>query len=196
MREGRITFKQYRSIDIALFTALFVVSEAVVTLAANKWFPGQPYTFSLLIVFMCLMMMRWGLLVGITAPLGSLAFCICSGADGNQYLIYIVGNLFSLLAFFYIMIRGKDKIRSDALRTGLFVILTFVFTQAGRWLVAVLLGNDPLIFITFVSTDALSGVFALIAVLSARHIDGLFEDQKAYLFRLDRERKEKAKEES
>ena len=173
-----------------MFTALFTISETVVTLAANKWFPAQPYAFSLSVLFLSLVLMRWGLLAVIPAVTGAIAFCLASDAEIIHYLIYTAGNIFALLSYLYLRFRGKEKVKSDPLKTFLFVLMTFLFMQAGRGLASLATGNGPETFISFVSTDSLSLLFALVAMIPIRKSDGLFEDQKAYLLRLDRERKE------
>ena len=83
---------------------------------------------------------------------------------------------------------GKEKIRSTPSLTVLFVAVAFFGAQAGRWLVGLLMGGSAGDLITFLTTDSLSLMFALLAVLIARRIDGLFEDQLAYLVRTQAER--------
>lgn len=43
--------------------------------------------------------------------------------------------------------------------------------------------------LAFFTTDCLSLVFAVVVVLISRRIDGLFEDQRAYLIRTESERR-------
>ncbi len=191
VKNRQLTFNQYRIADLTMFTAFFTISETIVTLAANKWFPAQPYAFSLSVLFLSLVLMRWGLLAAIPAIAGAIAFCVSSSAEAEHYLIYITGNLFTLIAYAYIKFRGKEKVKEDPFRSFLFVIMVFVLMQTGRWLASLPFGNGAGAFIEFITTDSLSLLFAMIAMYPARRIDGLFEDQKAYLFRLEREKQER-----
>ena len=86
---------------------------------------------------------------------------------------------------------GRDKIRKDVFLTALYVSLVFAAACIGRYLVSLAFGADAAMIIQFVTTDFLSYVFALVAVFAVRNSEGIFEDQKDYLFRLDRERREK-----
>ncbi len=190
MHNGHLTFKQYKITDIFFLTALFTILESVVTLAANKWFPGQPYAFSLSVLFIALFLMRWGLFAFIPAIAGAVAFCIASDAGSKHYFIYIIGNLTSLLSYLYIRYRGKETVRKDPVRMGLFVILIFLFMQIGRTVTSLFFDGKLTDIILFLTTDSLSLLFALIAALALRKADGLFEDQKAFLFRMERERNE------
>ena len=64
-----------------------------------------------------------------------------------------------------------------------------MLAQIGRSAVAVVLGAEPAVFIKFAAMDSLSALFAVIAVLIVRNIDGIFEDQKEYLIRLEEQNK-------
>ena len=192
MKSKQSTYIRYKITDLVLFTALFTISEAIVTSASKTWFPAQPYAFSLSVLFLSLILMRWGLAAVFPAIAGAIAFCLASGAGFTQYIVYTAGNIFAVTASFFLKTVGKEKVRKDALRSGIFVILVFLLQQAGRWIAALAFGEAPGVIITFLTTDSLSALFALIAVTALRHVDGLYEDQKSYLFRLERERKEES----
>lgn len=64
----------------------------------------------------------------------------------------------------------------------------FCGVQIGRWLVGLVLGGNVSDIVRLVTTDSLSLIFAVLTVLIARRIDGLFEDQVAYLLRTQAER--------
>ncbi len=170
-----------------MFTALFTISEYIVTLAANKWFPAQPYVFSLSVLFITLVLMRWGLFAVIPAVVGAVAFCVASGAGTQHYLIYITGNIFAVLSFLYLKLLGKENVRKDAIRSAILVILVYLLMQIGRWLAGLAVGSDAGTIILFLTTDSLSLLFALIAITVLRRTDGMFEDQKAYLLRIEEE---------
>lgn len=154
----RLSFNQYRAIDLGIMAVLLFVFEMITATAAIKWFPGEFYTFSPTITIVCIVMMRWGGFAALHAVVGGLAFCIASGASAAQFVMYCAGNCLALLA------------------------------QLGRWFLGLFFGGGLGSVVVFFTTDSLSLVFALVVVLIARRLDGLFEDQKEYLIRTEDER--------
>ncbi len=186
---NNISFGQYRGIDLTILTILTVVSEAIVALAASKWFPSELYSLSPMTAMVCIVMMRWSPWAAVPALAAGVAFCVATGADGAQYLVYCVGNCGALAALVWFKALGKEKIRKSWYMSVLFALTAFAGMLVGRWLVAMLLGSGVKIIINFLLADCLSAVFAVVVVLIARRIDGLFEDQRAYLIRTEEERK-------
>ena len=183
-----VTFKQYRNIDLFIFSALLAVSEAITTVATNKWFYAQPIAISTTIVFICIIMMRWGGFAAIHACLGGLVFCIASGAQPHQYLIYIIGNCLALASMIWFKAFGKEGIRKSGFKLLLFTGSAYIFMQMGRWLISLLFNGTLGTFIAYLGTDIISLLFAVVIMLLMRNVDGMIEDQKAYLFRLQREK--------
>lgn len=66
--------------------------------------------------------------------------------------------------------------------------------QTGRGLVSLVMGSGISAMVDFITTDALSGVFAVIIIGVVRRRDGVFEDQITYLVRVKREEEEKKNE--
>ncbi len=197
-----LTFKQYKLIDLTLLSVLFVIGETIVTVAGGKWFPGQPYSLSVAILFFCIGLMRWGAGAAIFAPLGGAVYCLASsvfmenGVKAETFAIYCIGNLAMLFALLTFKFLGKEQIRLRPLYTIIYVLCVYLFTELGRFCVSFIFEQNLKILPAFLTTDALSGVFALVVVLAIRKQDGLFEDQKTYLLRLDAEKqKEKQAEE-
>jgi len=186
-----LTFSRYRVINIFIMSVLFSVAEIMIALGANKWFPELPYTLSLNILFMSLEIMRWRGFGAVSAVIGGLAFCFASGADARQYAIYCIGNLFAMGVLLFVRKFDRRKIRVNTALTVIYVIIIFVLACVGRYCVSLFFGADPLMIVQFVTTDVLSLAFALVAVLAVRNADGIFEDQKDYLFRLEDERRKK-----
>lgn len=186
----QITFQQYRSIDLTVWTVLVIVFEAIATLASNRWFAAQPVAISVTLMLTCVIMMRWSGRAAVTAAAGGIVFGIVSGATAAQYLIYGIGNMGALASLLLIRAYGKEKIRSSIPRLMLFVLVAYVGMTAGRWLVSLLFGGDFMALVVYATTDIMSLLFAEIVLLLLRKMDGMIEDQKAYLFRLERERKE------
>ena len=186
-----LTYKQYRTVNIILLTLIFVIAESAVTLGANLWFRELPYVLSLAVLFTSLEMMRWRGFGAIAAVVSGIVFCAASGASPRQYLIYCAGNLAMLAALVFLKKAGYGKVRSSALLSIGYVLIVFILAQAGRWAVSTALGEDPKLIVQFVTTDSLSALFAIIAILILRNSDGIFEEQKSYLMRLEEERKAK-----
>ena len=86
---------------------------------------------------------------------------------------------------------GKDRIRNSSLLSALFAVMITLFMQIGRYIVSLFIGGKIESIIDFITTDALSGVFAVVIILIVRRVDGLFEDQISYLRRIEDENEEK-----
>ncbi len=183
-----LSFKQYRTIDLVIMLVLLAISEAVIAYAARVWFPYESYVLSPSIAMICIVMMRWNGFAAVHAIGGGAALCIASGANAAQFAVYCIGNCFALAALLLFRIFGKEKIRSSNMLTILFAFTAFCAAQIGRWLVGLLFGGSAGDIITLFTTDSLSLVFTIVTLLIARRIDGLFEDQKAYLIRTQNER--------
>lgn len=184
------TVGQYRTIDLILFSLMLTAAEFIVVKAATSWFPGQPYTISVVPAITAIVMMRWGPWAAIHAALGGMVFCLASGAAVQHYIIYIVGNLLSMAALLLIRLLGNEGIRTDALRTMLLGLATVLLMQLGRGAVSLLFGGRSGDLIRFFTTDVISVLFTVVVVWIARHLDGVFEDQINYLLRVSREREE------
>ncbi len=193
---NNISFGQYRGIDLTILTILTTFSEAIIAMAASRWFPGQLYSLSPMVALVCIVMMRWGAWAVIPAITSGLAFCLAAGASGIQFLIYCVGNCGTLAALVWFKAMGKDKVKKRVEVTILYTLTAFVGMVVGRWLVAMLLGEGAGIILDFFFADSLSLVFAVVVVLIARRVDGLFEDQRAYLIRTEEERKKQRDDEA
>ena len=62
--------------------------------------------------------------------------------------------------------------------------------QLGRALLALVLGAQLKTCFDFFTTDALSGLFTMVILWIAARLDGILEDQKTYLLRVNKEREE------
>ena len=178
------TWKEYRAIDLALLGLALAVFEFLIVRAANWWFPGQPFTVSLAAAMTSIVYMRWGAWGAIHAAEAGFVFCWFSGATGEQFVIYCVGNLFSVLAVLLLKVVGKERVRTGNLSL-VFPLLVQVLMQAGRAAVALLLGADPANAVGFFAADSLSLLFTFVIIWIARKLDGIYEDQKHYLLRVN-----------
>ena len=184
----RMTFGQYRTMDLTAFAIMLIASESVIQTASTAWFPGQPYTVSVTAAIVTIVLMRWEKYAALHAVLGGLVFCFHLKAGAGQYLIYCLGNLGAMLSLLILRKAGDERIRNDALMSILFALCTQLFMQAGRAAAAGILGTPPAVCLGFFTTDALSALFTMVIVWIARRLDGIFEDQKKYLLRVQEEK--------
>lgn len=187
---NQITFKQYRTIDILILVALTTIFEGVATLASAKWFALQPVAISIGLAMICVVMMRWGIPAAFAAFASGFIFCVLSGATAQQFIIYCIGNIFALAGMMWFKVFGKEGIRKSLWLITLFVSTAYVGQIIGRSLIAVIFGDPPGVFVTFITTDIMSLVFAVLVIALFRKTDGMLEDQKAYLLRLDKQKKD------
>ena len=183
----RLTFRQYRQMDLTVFGAMLVVAEALIVLAATRWFPAEAYTVSIVAAVTSIVLMRWGPWAGIHAALGGVLVCLLAKARADQYLIYGLGNLLSLASLLLLKAWGKEETRKDALRSIGFALMTALLMQLGRALVALVLGNGLGVSLGFFTTGVITDLFTVVVVWIARRLDGIFEDQIHYLLRIQRE---------
>lgn len=183
----QISFSQYRSIDLTILAVLMVISQAVISIASVTIYADQLYVVSTVGAVTALVMMRWNGWAAIHALLGGITVAALSGGNVQQYMIYGVGNLFSLLALVLLKHPGKDRIRQDGLAAMLFAACVQVLMQLGRGAAALLFGYSLSACLGFITTDALSILFTACVIWVCRRIEGLFEDQKKYLLRVQKE---------
>ena len=157
-----MTLKQYRNLDLFLFAVMLIISESLIVNAAIRWF----------------------------AVVGGLVYCFWAGGSPKQYLIYGIGNLFSLISLLMFRLFGKERIRENVLLALLFAVCTQLFMQMGRACVSFVMGAPVSTGFSFITTDALSGLFTMVIVWIASRLDGVFEDQISYLLRVQKENEE------
>ena len=186
----QMTIGEYRSIDLSLFAVMLIVSETVIINAATKWFPGEAYTVSVVAAITAIVMMRWGAWAAVHAVIGGFVFVLVSGGTARQYVIYCIGNLFSLGALGLLRLWGSEPTREDKLKSLAFAFAVQVLMQFGRGAVSQIFGTKLSEAVGFVTTDALSILFTLVIIWISRRLDGVFENQKHYLLRLNKEREE------
>ena len=184
--------KRYQSMDLLIWTVLLFVFETIVVKAGTVWFRSQPWTLSLVPALTTIVYMRWGIYGVFYSALGGVAICFASKADTIQYVVYVLGNLFSAASLLMVKKMGKEKIRGGVFFSLLYATVVFLLMAVGRGVVSVILGKGFGAIVDFLTTDILSWVFALVIVWIARRLDGVFEDQISYLVRLkSEEEKEK-----
>lgn len=187
-----ISFFRYRAMDIAMFTLLLCISETLIVLGSTVWFEKEPYTLSLTPAVSAIVMMRWGLPAAMPAAAGAAALCFFSGAQSVQYLVYMAGNL-CFIALYPVFVSKKrwQKTRENVLRCMLYGFLCALSMQIGRGAIALVTGHGFKMATGFITTDALSAMFSVLIVWICRRLDGMLEDQKHYLFRIQKEEQKK-----
>lgn len=185
-----LTFRQYRAVDLTTLAIILGIAELICSFGANKWFTAAPFVLSPTVALVCIVMMRWDGFAAIHAVIGGAALCFGAGADIAQYAVYAAGNCGILAALLFLKLVGKKKVADNFLLTSLYAVIAYVCVQVGRWLVGLMVGGTAGDIVRYLTTDSLSLMFAVLVTLIARKVDGLFEDQKAYLIRTEEERRE------
>lgn len=196
-----ISVKQYRATDLFVF-ALILVAAEILRYFAGKWFPlGALFTFSLAVPIVLTVMMRWGwpsvlhmAAIGIT-----ISIINADSATGVQFAVYIIGNMCMALMLIPTYLIGRDKMGKRWWSSVLFVIGGWLCVYIGKSVVwAIGYAISPVAglsawtgFEAYAVADLLSLVVAIVVVLVLRRFDGMFEDQMAYLKRLDKERRDR-----
>lgn len=183
----QISFGQYRTIDLTILSVVLAVCQFLTHLASSFWFPEQLYVVSPVAGMTALVMMRWSAWAAIPAGLGGVLFVWMSGGTWQQLLIYAVGNLASLAALVMFRLFGKDRLRKESFLAVTFAIAVQLLMQLGRAAMGFVFGFPTAAIIGFITTDILSILFTVFIVWTVRRIEGLFEDQKSYLLRIQRE---------
>ena len=189
----QITFRQYRAMDLLIFTALLCIGETLITLGATRWFPQELWTLSLAPAVTAIVMVRWGGFAVIPAVLGAFVFCVVSGASLAQYFIYIIGSLTPLVWCLWLRNDGWKRLKDQVLLALFYGAAVAVMMQLGRAVMALLLGNPLAVMLPFFTTDALSTLFAALIVWITRRLDGMLEEQKHYLRRIAEEQERERK---
>lgn len=181
-----MSFNQYRLIDLGIFAVILIIFESIASKAALS-FTSQPYSISIVSAITCIIFMRWGIWGCFHAVLGGFVYCFVTGGAADQYIIYVIGNLFSVAALLLLKRIGPDRVREKVFLSLLLSVLVSLLMQLGRGIVAVVFGASPNMIAGFVFTDSVSTLFAMVITGIVRKLDGVFEDQKSYLIRLNRE---------
>lgn len=192
--ERKISFEQYRNIDLTILAVILAVCQFVIHLAVTRWYPEQLYVVTPVAAVTALVMMRWGPWAGIHAALGGVLYAVLSGGTVEQVLIFGAGNLASLLALVMLKLFTKERVRGDGFLSLTFALLTQLTMWLGRAGMAAVFGYAPEACLGFITTDILSGLFTLFIIWIVRRIDGLFEDQKTYLLRVQSEQQAERRE--
>ncbi len=188
-----MSLKRYMCIDLSMLGAILCGLE-ILNSAALRFFPGEVFTLSVVLPVTLIVMMRWGAYGLFHAVLGGLVYCICNRGGLHTYLIYMLGNACIAATLIWFRKIGKEAVRQSALNTVLFALTGYLAMNMGRAAVASALEGISVLplLIRYLSVDTLSTVIGIVAVLVARRQNGLFEDQRQYLLRIQEEGRQHA----
>ena len=189
-----------------MWLAIMLIAEFITCFAANKWFPIDSFAVSLTFPVILIVAMRWGWFSAIHAVVGAVATCVFSQMSGGQAIsvervvISLVGNvsLLTAIPLFTLLGKGDKKagrkvVKEKWLFTVAYVAILYAISNiAFAATDAIFTYNNFFILLArYFVYNLITLVFALIIVVSVRRPDGLFEDQKTYLLRVEKEREEK-----
>ena len=190
-----ISLREYRLLDLFIFTVVIVAFNLLAHYAPLLFPDGALFTFTLTLPIILLVMIRWGWQSVFLAVIDGVLHCLLKNYDWQYYLMLILGNCFSMLLLLMVKFMGKQKITGKFYFSVLFVVSGWLLIVLGRSAVAEIvgLGFVRCILGWYGLADLLSLAVAIILILVFRRFDGMFEDQKHYLIRKDKERKELAR---
>jgi len=172
-----------------MLCVLCAVFESIAAVATQKWFSLQAMSVTITLTITCITMIRWDVFAVLPALVGSLCYCVALNATFTEYAVYCLGSIFCLLALPIVKALGKEKIRKSFITRSVFAIAVYLLFAVGRWLVSLFFFPSFSSLIAFLATDILSLLFAIVVLYICKGLDGVLEDQRAYLIRLDEERK-------
>ncbi len=190
-----ITFKSYATIDLILFGAILAISEVCVFMAAQLFKGEAVYSLSFTVFISALIIVRWGWCGILYAVGGTLFHCLLANATPVQYLIWGVGTAFIAVGYLFMCIVKRRKVESNIFIACAYYAICWLAVNIGRAIVATCVGGN--FFATLLAQSglgdngALALVIGLILVFVMRKFDGMWEGQKDYLLRLERERQDK-----
>ncbi|MCR5741805.1 MAG: hypothetical protein K6G38_05060 [Gammaproteobacteria bacterium] len=182
-----LSFNKYRLIDVLIFTAIACLTEYLLSLASG-WAILQKFSISLILPVALIMMVRWNYLAVIPVIASSAIYVVSNHGSWQNYLIYIIGNLFILINILW-FIGGKEKLKKTGYLLG-YITTGYLLIELGRSFMGFLMlesVNFFELFVNFLIADIISLILALFIVFISSKQAGLFEDQKQYLTKLKEE---------
>ena len=183
----QLSIRQYRRIDLLLFSVILCLCESVIILAGTRWFPGEPYVMSVTGAVCAVVMFRWGSWAGIYAVLGAVLRCALYRWPLRQYAVWGIGNLLCMIALIPMKKFGWRKIRDNTLYCMGFGLLVILLMQTGRALLTLIFTGNAAACLMHYTTDVIPTLFTVVLMWIARRVDGLLEEQRHYVTRIGRE---------
>ena len=199
-KNGRfISIRQYKYTDLFFFALVLGLSELLVFCAYNLWFQNTVDKFyvNFMLAIVLTVIMRWGWVGGIYAVVDGVVLCAIEGGDWQSYIIYMVGTACIMSVLLLTKFVGKEKIRSKWYLTLAYILVGWISVNLGITCMSAIFGNS---FLGSLASSFGFGVYGALplagstaAIMIMRRLNGMFEDQKHYLIRQDKERKELAR---
>lgn len=199
-KNGRlISFRQYKLTDLFFFALVLGLSDLLIFCAFKFWFrnTADKYFISFMLPIALTVIMRWGWLGGFYAVIDGILLCAMQGGSWQSYLSYIIGNACILSVLLLTKFMGKERIRSKWYFSLAYVLVGWISVNFGLTCMSAIFGEGFASALAknfgFGVYGALSLAGAVAVVMILRRLNGMFEDQKHYLLRQDKERKELAR---
>ena len=190
--ERRRTVGRYRLIDLGMWLMMLLVFETVVLKAATRWFPAQAYYVSVVPAISAIVYMRWGAWGIVHAVLGGVVTGVNLRLGRTGVLIYTLGNALSVGALGLIRLMGSDAVRTDAVRTMLYGFAVFALMLAGKALAGLVFRMDASLgrMLLRFAPEIITLLFTEVVLWIARRQDGVFEPQREYLKRIQKQQEQ------
>ena len=199
-KNGRlVSLRQYKYTDLFFFALALGVSELLVFCAYNLWFRNtvDKFYINFMLAISLTVIMRWGWIGGMYAVVDGVVQCAIMGGTWQSYIIYMVGAACILSVLLLTKFVGKERISKKWYLTLAYAAVGWVSVNLGITCMNAIFGGN---FVTSLGVNFGFGIYgalpfagSLIALMIMRRLDGMFEDQKHYLIRKDKERKELAR---
>ena len=181
-----------------MFALILCVSELIIFFASKYWFKSSAdYYVSFLLPIVLIVMMRWGWVSVVYAALGGVLACALGGGSWQSYISYIIGTACIASVLLLTKFVGKEKIRGKWYLTLAYILAGWVSVNLGIACAGAAFGDN---FLRLLGLNFGLGVYGALSLAAAvavimllRRLEGMFEDQKHYLIRKDKERKELAR---
>ncbi len=195
-----MSFKQFRTIDILIFSAIAIAFELLNYFATTSLGSFKLIFMSYSIVLSLVTMYRWGLKGSVVAFLGGLAACLVSRTTSfPHYVGYSVGNLLGVVIGYLIFqkVIGKEKLMAH--HHGLlflYLFIDFVFVILLRCII--ICAFDPSTFFSNLINslrselifESMSYVISnLILAICARKNGNLLIEMKEYVVDVQNKKK-------
>ncbi|HEY8395308.1 MAG TPA: hypothetical protein VIK96_00865 [Bacilli bacterium] len=135
-----MSLKQYRSLDLLIFSILAMASEFMGTFLLEKFIPGFTISFASLIAIIAIF--RWGPAGGIVYVLSGLPIILLyNDSFYENLLFYLGGNSFIFIVPLLIR-KPRNSIRDKTFSFNLYILLIYVSVIVGRALMVFVLGEE------------------------------------------------------
>ena len=199
-KNGRfISYRQYKYTDLFFFALILGISELLIFCAYRFWFQSavDKYYINFMLAIALTVIIRWGWVGGIYAVIDGAVQCAIQGGSWQAYISYITGSACILSVLLLIKLMGKERICGKWYFSLVYILVGWVSVNFGITCMSAIFGEN---FLAALGVSFGVGVYgflslavAVVVIMILRRLDGMFEDQKHFLIRQDRERKELAR---